>query len=142
MNVLVHHRWRRGVVLFTTFSLAVASNLSFFFLIGPVPSVAADHGPAHLDPIVTKSATIGADANSNGLLEPGDELDFTITISNVDIVPLDNVSVSDPVPIETTYVSASSTLEGVAIADDLTPPQSDGIPIRRGWVLRRNDRCW
>ncbi|MDY0340386.1 MAG: hypothetical protein RBS17_04150, partial [Coriobacteriia bacterium] len=49
---------------------------------------------------------------NGGLLAPGDEILWTITVTNTGITPTTNVIVEDPVPAETTYVAGSITGPG------------------------------
>ena len=49
---LWNRQWRRGVVLFATFSLALASNLSYFFLIAPIPAAHAGPEPVQVTYVV------------------------------------------------------------------------------------------
>ncbi len=69
-----------------------------------------------VDPfIITKT---GEDING-GLLVPGDEILWTITVTNTGITPTTNVMVYDTVPQYTTYVADSITGQG---ADDSGNP--------------------
>ncbi len=56
---------------------------------------------------------------NGGLLAPGDEILWTITVTNTGITPTTNVIVEDTVPAETTYVSGSIT--GIGASDGGAP---------------------
>ena len=45
---LFNRGWRRGVATFASFSLALASNLSYFFLLAPVPAALAGPEPVQI----------------------------------------------------------------------------------------------
>ncbi|MDO8988390.1 MAG: isopeptide-forming domain-containing fimbrial protein [Sideroxyarcus sp.] len=87
----------------------------------------------------TKTVTIAVDGGSVGIVDPGDTLRYTITVSNFGAVAATAASFTDAVPANTTYVANSTTLNGTAVADagvgvspliggiaisssDLTPP--------------------
>jgi uncharacterized repeat protein (TIGR01451 family)/fimbrial isopeptide formation D2 family protein len=85
-----------------------------------------------------KTVTISVDNGSPGIVDPGDELRYTITISNVGATPATGVTFIDAVPANTTYVVNSATLNGLpqgppgaisplaagidVSSSDLTPP--------------------
>ncbi len=78
----------------------------------------AEYGPVnhHVDPFdIIKT---GEDING-GNLEAGDEILWTITVTNTGLTPTTQVIVYDEVPPETTYVSGSITGRG---ADDSNAP--------------------
>jgi uncharacterized repeat protein (TIGR01451 family) len=54
--------------------------------------------------------------NTNVLL-PGDRLRYTITVKNISNVAAVNVALRDAVPVNTTYVAGSTTLNGTVVAD-------------------------
>ena len=86
-----------------------------------------------------KTVVIQNDLNSNGIVDPGDTLRYTITTTNIGALPATNVVLTDAVPVNTTYVANSVTLNtlpagqpdggvspliaGIAMSSsDLTPP--------------------
>ena len=59
----------------------------------------------------------GGDLNGNGLVDPGDTLQYTITITNSGATPATSVVLTDAVPANTTYVANSVQMNGAAMAD-------------------------
>ncbi len=64
-----------------------------------------------------KTVQLAVDANSNGYVDPGDTLQYTITVTNSGGTPATGVILTDAVPVDTTYVANSSRLNGSAVAD-------------------------
>jgi len=64
-----------------------------------------------------KTVKLSVDNNSNGLVDPGDVIRYTITLNNSAATPASGVALTDAVPANTTYVSGSTTLNGSAVAD-------------------------
>jgi hypothetical protein len=58
------------------------------------------------------------DVDSDGKVDPGDTIEFTINIKNDGVVVLGNVNVSDIIPAGTTYISSSTKVDGNNIGDD------------------------
>ncbi|MCO1334424.1 isopeptide-forming domain-containing fimbrial protein [Microbulbifer sp. OS29] len=97
--------------------------------------------------IAHKTVQIAVDNISTGIVDPGDVLRYTIAITNMGGVDALEVALTDQVPANTTYVAGTTTLNGVAVADngggnslldsslpvssgDLTPPlpgASEGV---------------
>jgi uncharacterized repeat protein (TIGR01451 family) len=75
-----------------------------------------------------KSAALLVDQGSPGVVDPGDVLHYTITVTNNGAVPATGVVLSDGVPANTTYVADSTTLNGLRGATD-SSPLAAGIPI-------------
>ncbi len=86
-----------------------------------------------------KSAALQVDAGSPGIVDPGDVLRYTITIYNNGAVSATLVELLDNVPVDTTYVADTVTLNGLPVGQpdagvfpleariavssaDLTPP--------------------
>jgi uncharacterized repeat protein (TIGR01451 family) len=78
-----------------------------------------------------KAAALEIDVNSNGIIDPGDTLRYTITVYNNGTVPATAVDLTDTVPVDTTYVADSVTLNGLPVGqpDGGTFPLIAGIPI-------------
>jgi len=70
-------------------------------------------------PLLTaqKTVKLSVDNNGNGLVDPGDVIRYTITLTNSAATPASGVVLTDVVPANTTYVSNSTTLNGSAVAD-------------------------
>ncbi len=91
----------------------------------------------------TKAAALQVDGGSPGIVDPGDVLRYTITVYNNGAVPATDTELSDRVPVNTTYVPDSTTMNGLAVGQpdggvfpleaqipissaDLTPPLPSG----------------
>jgi uncharacterized repeat protein (TIGR01451 family) len=89
------------------------------YTVPPLPAVVAD-----------KTSGLAVDVNANGLVDPGDTLAFTITVRNAGAVTLFGAVISDTVPVHTTYVTGTTTLDGAPLPDDgatLIPLDEGGI---------------
>jgi uncharacterized repeat protein (TIGR01451 family)/fimbrial isopeptide formation D2 family protein len=71
------------------------------------------------------------DVNGNGQVDPGDTLRYTITITNNSTVPATGVRLVDPVPVDTTYVTNSTYLNGEPVGqpDGGVSPLIAGIDV-------------
>jgi uncharacterized repeat protein (TIGR01451 family) len=78
-----------------------------------------------------KRVAIQIDAGTPGVVDPGDVLRYTLTLSNSGGIPATNVSLSDSVPANTSYVAGSSTLNGMPVGqpDGGVSPLMAGIPV-------------
>ncbi|MBU1425291.1 MAG: DUF11 domain-containing protein [Gammaproteobacteria bacterium] len=65
----------------------------------------------------TKTVAIAVDGGTVGIVDPGDTLRYTITVTNFGAVTATAASFSDAVPADTTYVANSTRLNGIAVAD-------------------------
>jgi uncharacterized repeat protein (TIGR01451 family)/LPXTG-motif cell wall-anchored protein len=72
-------------------------------------------------PNITKTVT---DING-GLTEPGDTLEYRVTLTNTGLDPADLVILRDIVPANTTFVAGSVTVGGVAQTDAVNTGASD-----------------
>ncbi|MGI9219627.1 MAG: isopeptide-forming domain-containing fimbrial protein, partial [Woeseiaceae bacterium] len=78
-----------------------------------------------------KTAELVVDGSSPGVVDPGDTLRYTITVYNNGAVPATIVELTDDVPLDTTYVADTVTLNGEPVyqPDGGIFPLIDGIPI-------------
>ncbi|RYD98540.1 MAG: DUF11 domain-containing protein [Sphingobacteriales bacterium] len=84
-------------------------------------------------PKITSQKTV-TDANGNGKVEPGEELTYTITISNDGDVNRTNVKVDDVLPVHTSYVNGSvsnggSLNSGKVSWTNLTVPAKSSLSV-------------
>ena len=113
-----------GARIFTTDGTRLASAW------GEDPSKAGPGSP-YLDlgttivpfpqPAMTKAAKLVIDVGSNGQVDAGDTVEYTIRIANEGVVDLENTIVLDTLPSSVTYVAASTTVNGVAVTDNALP---------------------
>jgi uncharacterized repeat protein (TIGR01451 family)/fimbrial isopeptide formation D2 family protein len=78
-----------------------------------------------------KTVQLAGDVNGNGFVDPGDTLQYTISLTNSGATQASGVILTDPIPTGTTYVANSLQMNGVAIADS-TPgmsPLASGIGV-------------
>ncbi len=66
---------------------------------------------------VQKTVVLANDLNANNAPDPDDTLLYTFTVTNTADQPATNVMLTDLIPANTTYVPASTTLNGAAVAD-------------------------
>jgi uncharacterized repeat protein (TIGR01451 family) len=78
-----------------------------------------------------KTVSIAVDNGSPGIVDPGDVLRYTISVINMGASPATGVSFVDAVPVNTTYVANSVTLNGIAVGqpDGGLSPLASGIAI-------------
>jgi len=78
-----------------------------------------------------KSAALEQDYNSPGVVDPGDVLRYTIRVYNNGAVDATNVVLMDGVPVNTTYVADTLTLNGEPVwqPDGGVFPLENGIPV-------------
>lgn len=79
--------------------------------------------PINLSPLlyITKTDLMAVDIDNNGVVSPGDTIEYIITINNIGNGPAENVRFTDSAPANTTLVpgSVSSTLGGVIPGADV-----------------------
>ncbi|MFK7917560.1 MAG: SdrD B-like domain-containing protein [Ilumatobacter sp.] len=68
--------------------------------------------------VTTKSARLVNDLNADGNVNPGDTLEYTIHSVDAGALALTNVTVVDTLASTLNYVPSTTTLDGVAVADD------------------------
>ena len=107
---------------------------------GGAPGIATDAAPG-LDLGTTappaasfaagKAAEVIIDADGNGVASPGDTLLYSVVIQNSSRVTVENVIISDTLPLNTTYVLSTTTFDdgsgAVPIPDN--PPPGNGTAI-------------
>ncbi|MCW8987387.1 MAG: isopeptide-forming domain-containing fimbrial protein [Gammaproteobacteria bacterium] len=78
-----------------------------------------------------KTVSLYVDNNSDGFLDPGDIIRYTITLSNIGATPATGVRFVDAVPANTTYITDSVTLNTLPVGqpDAGTSPLIAGIPV-------------
>jgi uncharacterized repeat protein (TIGR01451 family)/fimbrial isopeptide formation D2 family protein len=76
-----------------------------------------------------KTVAIAVDNGTPGVVDPGDVLRYTITISNSGAIPATNAVLTDIVPQNTTYIANSVSLNGMAEPDTGGSPLATGIPV-------------
>jgi uncharacterized repeat protein (TIGR01451 family)/fimbrial isopeptide formation D2 family protein len=78
-----------------------------------------------------KTVNLAGDVNGNGLVDPGDRLRYTITLTNSAATPATGVVLTDAVPANTTYVANTTTLNGGAVADPgaAVSPLANGMGV-------------
>jgi uncharacterized repeat protein (TIGR01451 family)/fimbrial isopeptide formation D2 family protein len=103
---------------------------------GPAdPNVAGDEDPTRI--LIQSAPVFDVDKISTYLdgdptvLLAGETLRYTITVQNIGNDNAADVEITDQVPANTTYVAGSTTLNGIALADNAagTTPLTDGILI-------------
>ncbi len=95
-----------------------------------------DHEDAHTVTIVPllyadKAAALQVDARSPGIVDPGDVLRYTIRVYNNGTLPITQAVLRDSVPVNTTYVADTMTLNGQPVGrpDGGVSPLVAGIDV-------------
>lgn len=93
-------------------------------------------------PKITGTKSVG-DANGNGIIEEGEVLTYTITISNNGNVNRTGVSASDQLPANMTYVNGSASNGGVLTAgtvewSNLTIPANGSLSVNFKATITNN----
>lgn len=83
--------------------------------------------------VTTKSARLVNDVNSDGNVNPGDTLEYTIHSVDAGALALTNVTVIDTLPSTLIYEPGTTFLDGVLVADDVGPGESS-FPLDSGGV--------
>ncbi len=101
----------------------------------PDPLVLGDEDPTRVQitsaprfRVLKTSTYLGA---STTVLRAGDRLRYTITVKNIGTDNATGVSIRDQVPVNTTYVAGSTTINGTQLNDNAQSmtPLVDGIPV-------------
>jgi len=69
------------------------------------------------------------DNNSDGVVDSGDVLHYTITLTNTGATPATGVVLTDAVPQYTTYELGTATLNGIPVADPSGSPLASGMAV-------------
>ncbi len=79
----------------------------------------------------TKAVVLLVDNNSNGVIDAGDVVRYTITVNNYSGTPATGVKLTDATPANTTYVANTVTLNGAGVGqpDGGVSPLATGIGI-------------
>ncbi|WP_157046228.1 isopeptide-forming domain-containing fimbrial protein [Geotalea uraniireducens] len=114
---------------------------------GPFPEQPSDNPatPVQNDPTTVvvgnlplvyalKTVQLAGDVNGNGLVDPGDTLQYTINVINSGATPATGVVLTDAIPANTTYVANSVQMNGAAVADPGTgiSPLTNGMGVSGG----------
>lgn len=80
---------------------------------------------------VQKTVVLQVDNGSIGIVDPGDTLRYTLTLTNNGAIPATGITLTDAVPAFTTYLSDSVFLNGLPVAqpDGGTSPLTAGIAV-------------
>ena len=85
-------------------------------------------------PSILKAVKLYTDVNSNGLVDAGDTVEYTVRVANEGVVDLENTVVLDSLPSSLTYVAGSTKVNGVTVADNALP--STAFPVdETGYTL-------
>ncbi|MRR33088.1 DUF11 domain-containing protein [bacterium] len=78
-----------------------------------------------------KTVRLVGDVNGNGLVDPGDVLQYDITMTNSAATPATGVVLTDATPANTTYVANSVRLNGTAVGDPApgVSPLTNGMGV-------------
>jgi len=81
-----------------------------------------------------KSVQLAGDVNGNGLVDPGDTLQYAITVTNSGATQATGVVLTDAVPANATYVANSVQMNGAAVSDPApgVSPLATGMGISGG----------
>ncbi len=76
-----------------------------------------------------KTGAFIQDLNQDGVADRDDIIEYTITVTNIGIIPVNGVTIVDKLEGNVTYTPGSTTLEGVAVADNSVPPAATVFPL-------------
>lgn len=72
------------------------------------------------------------DLNGNGYVDPNDRVRYLTTVANQGDTELASVVVINQLPAHTSYVPASTTVDGIAVLDNTVPPAGSALPLDEG----------
>ncbi len=109
-----------GVIVFNPTTGASVVGTDYASCAAPIPDLQS-----------TKTYTKVSGSAGSDIL-PGDVVEYTVTITNTGSVPATKVNFKDPIPAGTTYVTGSTKMNGVAVADATGPtfPFATGAAIQ------------
>jgi uncharacterized repeat protein (TIGR01451 family) len=81
-----------------------------------------------------KTVELSLDNDSDGSVDPGDTLLYTISLSNTGAIPATGVTLIDVLPSDTLYIADSTTLNGTTLGSD-----GGVLPTIAGLVLESSD---
>jgi large repetitive protein len=78
-----------------------------------------------------KTVQLANDVNGNGVVDPGDQLQYTLTVTNSGATPATGVVLTDAVPANTSYVAESVRLNGTPVSDAASgvSPLTNGMGV-------------
>lgn len=76
-----------------------------------------------------KEWALSNDVNTNGVVNPGDDVTFTIYVVNISFADADNTIVFDSGASNSTYKLGTTWVNGTNITDDAVPPALTRFPI-------------
>ena len=82
-----------------------------------------------------KDVALQVDLGTPGVVDPGDTLRYTVTLTNSGLIPATNVALSDAVPANTTYVADTVTLNGLPVGQ----PDGGVSPLIAGFAVSSSD---
>jgi uncharacterized repeat protein (TIGR01451 family) len=76
-----------------------------------------------------KEGILYIDADTNGVVSPGDSIKFIIYVENIGFADANSVIVHDGGASNTTYITSSTFLNGTNLLDDVVPPALTLFPL-------------
>lgn len=128
-----------GARLFTCDGTEIAAAYGEDPLNAPVGTPGLDLGTAILPAtamIVQKDWALSGDEDGDGVPDPGDDVQWSIGISDAGATALTNTVATDPLPAGVAYVAGSTTIDlgtgPVPVPDHAVPPFSTPFPLDEG----------
>jgi uncharacterized repeat protein (TIGR01451 family) len=106
-------------------------STTFSVTTGALPAALTLPVTAVITTVASPAVTITKTASPVGAVNPGGTITYTITVRNTHAtVPVNTVSVIDPLPVYTTYVANSTLLNTITVAGDgATSPLIAGLTV-------------